>query len=445
MFAMTAKAGRVRRSTGTMFSYQRKLPVSELAVGMYVFQLDRPWHGTPFPLQGFHIKDDADLRLIANYCKEVIIDTARSDIRSRANQSSQSQQVKAVTRGKYHSTLELKPYVYPVKTTLNEEIKKARGIYRDLEKCLNQLNDSLLQNGGLDLDLAFKASARVVSSVIQNPDALIWVMKLKHQAKNIYEHAMNCAVWGAVLGREVGLKENRLQFLVTGILLSKIGLTMLQDEMAGMPFYEFQLTPEYFRHVDYAVNLLANDPRLPKQVTDTVFNHEERYDGSGFPNELEGDQIPLFAQIAGVVDTYESLINPYLSREPVAPNDAISRLYNMRGHEFDTKLVESFIQILGLFPPGTLVELNTSELAIVTGVEKDRRMQPQVLVVTDQEKTRRKKPGYLDIYTLNQSLRDGKNDGEPIEIKRTYPVGSFAIWPHEFRYQQDSLLEKLLG
>ncbi|MDX1696451.1 MAG: DUF3391 domain-containing protein, partial [Ketobacteraceae bacterium] len=75
-----------------MFSYQRKMPVTELAVGMYVFQLDRPWHGTPFPLQGFHIKDESDIRLIANYGKSVSIDVARSDIRVRTNANRQNNQ-----------------------------------------------------------------------------------------------------------------------------------------------------------------------------------------------------------------------------------------------------------------------------------------------------------------------------------------------------------------
>lgn len=428
-----------------MFSYQRKMPVSELAVGMYVFQLDRPWHGTPFPLQGFHIKDESDINMLAAYCKTVIIDTARSDIRSRAKSNEDRSVAKAITRGKYHSALELKPYVYPIRTTLNEEIKKARNVYKDLEKTLEQLTDDLTHNGNLHLETAVKASGKVVKSVVQNPDALIWVMKLKHQATDIYQHAMNCAIWGAVLGREIGLKETRLQHLVTGILLSKIGLTMLQEEMAGMPFYEFQLTPEYFRHVDYAVNMLSNDERLPQPVVETIFNHEERYDGSGFPNEIEGDQIPLFAQIAGIVDTYESMLNPFLSHHAIAPNEAISKLYHMRGHEFDTKLVESFIQVLGLFPPGTLVELNTKELAIVTAADRDRRMQPQIMVVTDANRQPRKKPSFLDIQALNKSLTEGKSVGSPIEIKRSYPAGSFNIWPHEYRYQQDSLIEKLLG
>lgn len=428
-----------------MLNYQRKLPVNELAVGMYVFKLDRPWHGTPFPLQGFHIKDESDIRLIGNYCKNVIIDVARSDIRSRARFSESNRQTTAITRGKFHHTLELKPYVYPVRTILNDEIKKARSIYKDLEKSLSQLADRLIENGELQIEATVKASAKVVKSVINNPDAMIWVMKLKHDATTVYHHALNCAVWGAVLGREIGLKQTRLQHLVTGILLSKIGLTMLQVEMADIPFWEFQLTPEYFRHVDYAVNLLANDPRLPSAVAETIFNHEERYDGSGFPNEIEGDQIPLYAQIAGIVDTYEALLNPHLTAEPIAPNEAISKLYNMRGHEFDNKLVESFIQVLGLFPPGTLVELSTEELAIVTGTGKDRRMQPQTLVVTEANKQRKKKPALLDIYALNQSLQEGKSVGSPIEIKRSYPAGSFDIWPHQFRYQQDSLLEKLLG
>ena len=66
-----------------MFSYQKKIPVGDLAIGMYVFQLDRSWNGTPFPLQGFHVKDESDIKQLAQFCKHVVIDLTRSDIRKK--------------------------------------------------------------------------------------------------------------------------------------------------------------------------------------------------------------------------------------------------------------------------------------------------------------------------------------------------------------------------
>lgn len=426
-----------------MFSYQKKIPVGELVAGMYVFQLDRPWNGTPFPLQGFHIKDESDIQLLRQYCKTVVIDITRSDIRKN-NLAAKPDKTAAITRGKYHSTLELKPYVYSEHTPLDEEIKRARSVYKDLKQAVDKITTALTHNAQIDIPAVAKFSNKVVKSVLKNPDALVWVMKLKHQTTSIYHHAMNCSVWAAVLGREIGLKESRLEHLTTGVLLSKIGLTMLTDEMAEMPFYEFQLTPHYFRHIDFAINLLATNRKLPKPVIDTVINHEERYDGSGFPNELEGDQIPLYAQIAGIVDTYESMLNPLMREVPLSPSEAVSELYNMRGHEFDTKLVESFIQVIGLFPPGTLVELNTNELAIVTRADRDKRLQPQLLVVTNANKEPKKKPTTLDIYELNATLGK-KHPEKTIEIKKSYPAGSFGIWPHQYKYQQDSLLERMFS
>ena len=428
-----------------MFSYQKKVPVGELAVGMYVFQLDRSWNGTPFPLQGFHIKDESDISLLTKYCKQVTIDIARSDIRSARKNTAEQERSKSITRGKYHSTLELKPFVYPVKTDFNTEVRKARSVYKDLKQSITQLSESVGSNGAFNVSATMKASSKVVKSVLNNPDAVIWVMKLKHQTNDIYQHTMNCAVWAAVLGREIGLKEKRLEHLVTGVLLSKIGLTMLREEMAGMPFHEFQLTADYFHHIDYAINMLATDKSLPPAVIETIINHEERYDGSGFPNELQGDQIPLYAQIAGVVDTYESMTSPLLRKEPLAPGDAVCLLYGTRGHEFDNKLVESFIQVLGIYPPGTLIELNTQELAIVTRADRDKRIQPNVLLVTDARKQPRKKPVTLDMHAFNRSVMQNNRTGKRLEIVKSLPAGSFNIWPHQFNYQQDSLLEKLLG
>lgn len=428
-----------------MFSYQKQIPVGDLIPGMYVFKLDRSWSGTPFPLQGFHIKDETEITLLTQYCKHVTIDIARSDIRKKDDRDSKSAKEKPIVRGKHHSTLELKPYVHPTSVPLNEEIKKARTIYKDLKQSISNLTDTLAANGEVNIDATVRVSEKVVKSVLKNPDAMIWVMKLKHQTNDIYQHAMNCSVWAAVLGKEIGLKETRLENLVTGVLLSKIGLTVLQEEMAGMPFYEFQVTTPYFRHIDYAANLVATEKRLPQMVIDTILNHEERYDGSGFPNEIEGDQIPLYAQIAGVIDTYESMLNPMMREVPLSPSEAVSELYGMRGHEFDNKLIETFIQVLGLFPPGSLIELNTNELAIVTHSDRGNRLQPQVLVVTDANKQIKSKPNTLDIHTINEGLIAKGKSKQKVEIAKSLPTGSYDIWPHQFKYQQDSVLEKLFG
>lgn len=427
-----------------MFSYQKKIPIGELTVGMYVFQLDRSWSGTPFPLQGFHIKDEDDIRMLGQYCKHVIIDITRSDIRKTNEYDRDAAQSKPIVRGRYHNTLELKPFIYEASTPLNEEIKKARTIYKDVKESIDKVTHHLLTNSDIDFQQTVKASENIVKSVLKNPDAMLWVMKLKHQTNDIYQHAINCSIWAAVLGKEIGLKESRIQNLVTGVMLSKIGLTMLQEEMADTPFYEFQVTAPYFRHIDYAINLLATQKKLPAQAIEAIVNHEERYDGSGFPNELEGDQIPLFAQIAGLIDTYESMLNPMFREVPLSPSEAVSELYAMRGHEFDNKLIETFIQVLGLFPPGSLVELSTSELAIVTHSERKNRLQPNVLVVTDMEKRLKKKATSLDIQTFN-SNQVAKGGTHKIEILRSFPIGSYDIWPHQFKYQQDSVLEKLFG
>lgn len=428
-----------------MFSYQKQMAVGDLTPGMYVFKLDRSWSGTPFPLQGFHIKDETDISMLAQYCKHVIIDIARSDIRKNVNKANNGANEKPIIRGKYHATLELKPYTYPTSVPLNEELKKARSIYKDLKQSVVKLTDTLVANGEVNIDATVKTSEKVVKSVIKNPDAMIWVMKLKYQTNDIYQHAMNCSVWAAVLGKEIGLKESRLEHLVTGVLLSKIGLTLLQEEMAGMPFYQFQLTTPYFRHIDYASSLISSEKKLPQLVVDTIINHEERYDGSGFPNELEGDQIPLYAQIAGVIDTYESMLNPNMREVPLSPSEAVSELYGMRGHEFDTKLVETFIQVLGLFPPGSLIELNTNELAIVTHSERGNRLQPNVLVVTDANKQLKSKPNTLDIQAINASLKAKGKADQKVEIVKSHPIGSYDIWPHQFKYQQDSVIERLFG
>ena len=96
-----------------------------------------------------------------------------------------------------------------------------------------------------------------------------------------------------------------------------------------------------------------------------VEHHHERLDGSGYPNGLKGDQIPLFAKIAAIVDCYDAITSNRGYAESLSSQEAVRKLYEWRGKDFQAELVEEFIQAIGMFPAGTLIELTTGEVAVV--------------------------------------------------------------------------------
>ena len=155
-------------------------------------------------------------------------------------------------------------------------------------------------------------------------------------------------------------------------------------------------------------------------------NHHERLDGSGYPRGIEGAAIPLLARIAGLVDTYDAMITP----RPYAPartsHEATQELLDCKGQLFQESLVEQFVQAIGLFPTGTMVELNTGEVAIVVTQNTTRRLKPEIIIVMNEEKERLEDSILMDLADQNIKV-----DGERW-INRELLSGTYGISGEEF-------------
>ena len=146
--------------------------------------------------------------------------------------------------------------------------------------------------------------------------------------------------------------------------------------------------------------------------------HHERYDGSGYPNGVRGEELPLIPAIAGLVDTFVGLTSkrPYAS--PVAPSNALNMLHKWRGTAFHPVLVEQFIRCIGIFPVGAVVELNSGEIAVVIAQNPEKRLQPRIMVVRDANGNPLRPQKLLDL-----SKTPKVNAEEPYRIRRTLEFG----------------------
>ena len=417
-----------------MATFQRKIAIGDLTLGMYVSKLDCPWHMTPFPIQGFYIDCEEDVTSLAGFCKFVFIDTLRSkspqnykakekqsnNTRPNTKQNIDTGHKDALTRPQ--KILVRRPVKYEIKAPFKKELKKAQSIYRDLDRAVTLMATQLQNRTEVDIASAVESTKLAVASIVRNPDAMIWVTKMKREGTPLYQHAINCAIWAAILGREMGLPEHKLETLAAGVVLCKVGLFMLPSSSnTTTEFSGIRENPLYKKHVTLALKLLSQSRSLSKDIINTVATHEERFNGSGFPQQLNDTEIPLYGQIAGLVDYYETSISSHLNTAPLSPSGALSAMYQERDHLFQSALIESFIQALGLFPPGTIVKLNNQHVGVVTSNQKNKRLQPEIIMVLDENKTI-VKHRVLDLYAYNQNPSD-----EPLEIECCLPAGSYDI------------------
>jgi len=142
------------------------------------------------------------------------------------------------------------------------------------------------------------------------------------------------------------------------------------------------------QRVDYGLNVLAQFPGLPDAVTDIIRQHHERIDGSGYPSRLKGNELSLLSRILMAVDEYESLINVADIRRNLSPTEALSQLYLTGKTTFSEEVVVALIQVLSVYPPGTVVELNDHSIGLVISINLHSRMRPLIILydpTVDQE------------------------------------------------------------
>lgn len=423
---------------------QVKVDIADLIIGMYVSGLDRPWSQTPFPLQGFYIRQVDDIEQLRMYCKYVLVDVQRgkrpvavrhaalekrSDSGTKLPEERQRQQISA-------APLKLRHNFYGDPVPLKKENVAAERLHTDIKASVGQLMVGLKSGAPIEMKKTTLLASQVVDSVVRNPDAFSWLSRIRDKDEFTYGHIVRSAIWAGVFGRHIGLDKKDMNMLVSGVLLKDVGKVKLPEALLLID--ESERTPEqendYRRFVDHGVETLKGTPGVPPEVLHIVRNHCERFDGSGYPQGLMGDKIPFLAKVAGIVTVYDAVTNPRHSKFPLAPSKAMAKLYDMRNVEFQEELVVQFIQALGIYPTGTLVELNTGEVAVVVEQTFARRLKPKVAVVVDKNRRVLSEPLVIDLFEdFSEKLRKAEKKGlpsssiKPIEIVKDLEPGSFDI------------------
>lgn len=401
---------------------KKKVLIGELLPGMFVSELDRPWLETPFLYQGFVIESDRDIEKLAKHCKFVYIDEEKSlDYDFAATRAGNLKQDK--------SALYDGPAIpYEKSSSFNEELESAREAHDRLTATYEQIYADIQHNNKLDLVKIKEAMAPMVDSVIRNPDAFILLTQLKQSDSYAYNHAMSCSVLAVALGRHIGLPRLMIRDLALGALLFDVGRANIPKDLLSAPR---KLSDEEMvvirQHVETSLNAVAQNPGASQDVLDMVATHHERHDGSGYPRGLKGDEIPLYGKIAGIVDSYDAITSKRPHADPLSSYEAARELYEWRDKAFQAALIEQFIQVIGIYTMGTIVELSDGRVGVVSGQHREARMRPVVTVLLNRDKE------FLDEFE-EVDLRKERmgQDQQELKIARSLPKGSYDIDPAEF-------------
>ena len=399
----------------------QKVMVKELKVGMYVSGLDRSWLGTPFPLQGFLIDSESVKDTLKDLCEFVYVDFAKSDIAEPA-----PARPRATPRTR--RTLE---QLFPDKTLLNytdardfgDEYPHAQTAIATLTESVTGMFDAIRRGGSIDAVRVKSAVEPMIDSITRNPDACIWLARMKQADTYTYQHSIGCSIWAVALGRQLGLPKADLRSLAIGGLLFDVGKlqvdsTLIESDRV-LDDDEYALVQE---HVNLGLSAVKASGVINQDVLDMIEMHHERHDGSGYPHSLAGDQIPIFARIAAIVDCYDAITSHRNYAEALPPSIAIKMMYEWRDIDFQAELVEEFIQAVGIYPAGTLVELSSGQVGVVLSEYRTRRLRPKIMVLLDADKN-----PLTELLTINLLEVTETDTGQPLNIVNSLEPDAYGI------------------
>ena len=415
-----------------------EIPVELLSKGLYVSQLDRPWIDSPFLFQGFALETDEELQQLKELCKHVQVEVSAEEadaLRERMNQQRPAAKPAAPTSASLdeiarniNARLHLVPAKDPV--PLKTELVSARGAYGQARDTVAKIFERLKRGGGLDLHLMESAVESMVDSIFRNREAMGWLARMKIKDDYLYTHSLAASVWALAFGRHLGLDKTTLRSLGMGGMVLDIGKTQLSTELlqkSGKP--DASEWTQLLRHVDLGLDMLEKDPRADTVMKTMVRMHHERTDGSGYPSKLSGDSIPLVGRIAAIVDCYDAMTSDRSYAKGKSTYDAVRELKRLGKTWFQPELIELFIQAVGVFPTGTLVELNSGEVGIVIAQNRFRRLRPEVMLILDAEKQVRDQFPAID---LQMYTKENENGNPALWIDQGLEPGAYGVDPTEF-------------
>ena len=393
----------------------REVSIDELQFGMYVSKLDRPWTETPFVFQGFVLKSEKQVDVLRKYCKKVFVDPEKADF-------SEVGKVSAEDIAKVRGTT-----VYKEVASVEAELPRAKTVYTKSTVVVKELSRAVEIGNSIDSSRSKEAAAQITESVVRNPDAMALLIKLQEKSGETLSRAVEISVMMTIFGRFLQFPHDRLELLGMIGLLQDVGKLKLPTTLAVHGPINAAEIELYKTHVNHTVEILSKTPGLPADLPGLASLHHERFDGSGYPRGLRSDAIALFGLIAGIVDGYDTLTAPPPFGEHMSPANALNVIYKGRGKLFHPALVEQFIQCIGVFPVGSIVEMNNGEIGVVYAQNMVRRLQPRVMIVQDTK-------GYPIIpYKMLDLMKEPKvRADEPYRIVRTLESDTVKIDPREF-------------
>lgn len=350
----------------------------QLCVGLYV-QLDLSWWEHSFAFSNFKIKDEGQLKqLRALGLKRLRYDPSRSDCAPLALEASpvqppppppppDPQEQARQTRVKQLSVLRKR--LSEVDRAFVQASQRVKTLNQSLR---NQPEESVKQAGALVNEL--------VTTMLGEDGVALHSINGK-AAEDAYLHSLNVTVLSMMLGRQLGLDAEASHMLGMGALLHDIGKLEVPSKVLLKPPPLTRAEQQLLEMHTLYGKRMGEKLMLDDDVLRIIHEHHEHCDGSGYPQQLREASIGRLSRIVCIANHFDNLCNPLDPRLALSPHEALARMflpqYRVR---FDDVALKAFIRCMGVYPPGSLVQLEDERYALVLGMHPTLPLKPTLIV-----------------------------------------------------------------
>lgn len=389
-----------------------RIRATELKLGMFVSALDRPWIDSPFLVHGFTIRNNKQLAEIQQLCQIVYIDITRGSASSDSNHGAKPEQLTSYGKSK----------------SFADNMPQAISMHGKAKTLVNDLFDDFRSGNMFQAEMVRQIVKDCVNNIVVNPDSMLWLSMIKNKDEYTAEHSLNVAILSIALGREEGLMQKDLETLGICAMLHDVGKIKVPDEIlnkeGSLDAKEFEIMK---MHTVHGKKLLLSKSDVPDAAVDIALSHHERLDGTGYPVGLKAAQIPYLVRIVAIADAYDAMTSGriYSTAKPAA--EALKQLIKGKDTSYDADLISKFIQCIGVYPLGSIAELNTGEVGIVLPSLHDNRLKPQILIVRDHNKA------VCEQKIIDMATDKRSDNGKAYMIRALHADSTFDIHLAEFK------------
>ncbi|MCP4090191.1 MAG: DUF3391 domain-containing protein [Gammaproteobacteria bacterium] len=401
------------------------ISVEQLQVGVYVL-LDVGWMNHPFNFSSFKIKDKKEIKTIKGLgLKGVRWDPERSDIKplpkpdvesqaasdSDEDTTSVSSEVAKEIAEKQARIERLAVYRNKV-AALEEAFLEASSIAQSVMKNIqSQPADAINEAEQLVHDM--------VASITSTPDVAVQVISGKPGGEDAYSHALNVSVLSVCLAREYNLKKEHLNMVGLGAILHDIGLCKIPEKILRNRGELTKAERMAREHHCYYGEEIGKEADLPEGVLNIIYQHHEHFDGTGYPQGLNGSEITKLAQLVAIVNRYDNLCNPINPENAMTPSEALAHMFAKESKSFNPSILQKFIRFMGVYPPGTVVGLSNDHIGMVIKVNPSNPL-GSTLILYDED------------VPKNEAIILDLNDEPNLNISKTIQPAQLS--PSVFNY-----------